>query len=161
MAFHVNGDLGLDIVLDAYEHALAKHDLLGTDHRWRVEHVGAAREDQFARAASLGVITSMGGYQFYYWGDLLDVQLFGHEIGANWQRFKGAFDAGRRPSFHNDGANTPPNPLLNIHTAVTRRTSSGTVRGIKIDPETYLAGSQKTPGQEHLHLATHPHKPHC
>ena len=34
MAFHVNGDVGLDIVLDAYEKALIDNHLMGTDHRW-------------------------------------------------------------------------------------------------------------------------------
>lgn len=129
MAFHVNGDLGFDVVLDAYESALKKFNLLGTDHRWRVEHVGGAQEKQFRRAAELGVVASMGPFQFYYWGDLLDGQMFDSKYGANWQQFRTAFDAGVFPSFHNDGSVSPPDPLLNIQTAVTRRTSSGTVRG--------------------------------
>ena len=33
-AFHVNRDVGLDVVLDAYEHALVENLLLGNDHRW-------------------------------------------------------------------------------------------------------------------------------
>ena len=131
MSFHVNGDIGLDIVLDAYEYALVKHNLMGTDHRWRIEHVGAGRGEQFQRAASLGVIASMAPFQFYYWGDLLDGQMFETQIGANWGRFKAAFDAGVRPSFHNDGSVSPPNPLLNMQTAVTRQTSSGKVHGIE------------------------------
>ncbi|WP_198517671.1 amidohydrolase [Microbacterium lacus] len=129
MAFHVNGDIGLDIVLDAFGRALEKHQLLGTDHRWRVEHVGGARGEQFRRAASLGVVASMGPFQYYYWGDLLDGQLFATETGAGWQRFRDAFDAGVHPSFHNDGSVSPPTPLLNVQTAVTRRTSSGAVHG--------------------------------
>lgn len=129
MAFHVNGDIGFDIVLDAYEAALKKHQLLGTNHRWRVEHIGGAQEKQLKRAGELGVVTSMGPFQFYYWGDLLDGQLFSTEIGAYWQRFRTAFDAGTYPSFHNDGSVSPPNPLLNIQTAITRQTSSGTVHG--------------------------------
>lgn len=129
MSFHVNGDVGLDIVLDAYERALVKHGLLGTDHRWRLEHVGAGRGDQFQRAGELGVVASMAPFQFYYWGDLLDGQLFTPDIGAAWQRFREAFDAGLHPAFHNDGSVSPPTPLLNIQTAVTRRTSSGALRG--------------------------------
>lgn len=58
-AFHVNGDVGLDIVLDAYERALEQNGLAGTDHRWRVEHCGACRGDQFQRAADLGVTISL------------------------------------------------------------------------------------------------------
>ncbi|TQJ30333.1 amidohydrolase [Microbacterium sp. SLBN-146] len=129
MAFHVNGDIGLDIVLDAFSRALDKHDLTHTDHRWRVEHIGGARHDQFHRMADLGVVASMGPFQFYYWGDLLDGQMFDTAIGAEWQRFRDAFDAGVHPSFHNDGSVSPPTPLLNIQTAVTRRTSSGAIRG--------------------------------
>ena len=93
--------------------------------------MGAGRGDQFQRAASLGVIASLAPFQFYYWGDLLDGQMFETRIGANWGRFKAAFDAGVRPSFHNDGSVSPPNPLLNMQTAVTRRTSTGKVHGIE------------------------------
>ena len=128
-AFHVNGDAALDVVLDAYEAGLTKFNLLGTDHRWRIEHLGAARTDQFARAAKLGVVASMGPFQFQYWGDLLDGQIFDHEHGASWCRVKDATDAGLRPSYHNDGSVTPPSPLGNIKTCVTRTTNSGTERG--------------------------------
>ncbi|WP_322409506.1 amidohydrolase [Microbacterium invictum] len=130
MAFHVNGDIALDVVLDAFSRALDRHGLTRTDHRWRVEHIGGARRDQFRRMADLGVVASMGPFQFHYWGDLLDGQIFEAEVGSRWQRFRDAFDAGVHPSFHNDGSVSPPSPLLNIQTAVTRRTSSGAVRGV-------------------------------
>lgn len=129
MAFHVNGDLGLDIVLDAYERALTNQGLLGTDHRWRVEHVGAARADQFPRAAALGVAVSMSPFQFIYWGDVLDGTLFAPEIGSQWQRFADAVNSGATVSFHNDGTVSPPIPLLNVQAAVTRRSGSGTLHG--------------------------------
>lgn len=130
MAFHVNGDLSFDVVLDAYEAALKKNNLMGTDHRWRVEHIGGAQPKQLKRAGELGVVASMGPFQFYYWGDLLDGQMFEKEIGSRWQRFKTAFDFGTKPSFHNDGSVSPPNPLLNIQTAVSRTSISGTVHGV-------------------------------
>jgi len=129
MSFHCNGDVGFDVVLDAYEHALAKHKLLGTDHRWRVEHLGAAREDQFKRAASLGVTVSMAPFQYIYWGDLLDGTMFESSIGSQWQAIGSAFAAGVHPSFHNDGPVSPPNVLLNIQSMVTRTTDSGKVHG--------------------------------
>src|SRR6476661_125959 len=94
MAFHVNGDVGLDVVLDAYQRALNVHGLVDTDHRWRVEHLGGARADQFPRVASLGVFASLAPFQFIYWGDLLDGELFPTEIGAEWMRFGDAVDAG-------------------------------------------------------------------
>lgn len=130
-AFHVNGDIGLDIVLDAYEHALVTNNLMGTDHRWRVEHVGACRGDQFERAASLGVTISMLPAQFIYWGDLLDGQMFPTEIGSQWMRAGDAFRSGALVTFHNDGFVSPPIPLLNIQAMTTRRCASGNVHGPK------------------------------
>ncbi|HWK20973.1 MAG TPA: amidohydrolase [Microbacteriaceae bacterium] len=129
MAFHVNGDVGLDVVLDAFERALGLQGLRGTDHGWRVEHVGGARGDQFERAAALGVGISMAPFQFIYWGDLLDGTLFAPEIGSQWQRFGDAVRSGATVSFHNDGTVSPPIPLRNVQAAVTRRTGSGQVHG--------------------------------
>ncbi|MDH6181412.1 putative amidohydrolase YtcJ [Microbacteriaceae bacterium SG_E_30_P1] len=127
MAFHANGDDAIDFALDAYERALAEHGLLGTDHRWRLEHVGAGRRDQFERAASLGVHVSMAPFQFYYWGDLLDGEMFDSEHGARWQAFQDAVSSGTCVSLHNDGSVSPPTPILNVQTAVTRATSSGKI----------------------------------
>jgi predicted amidohydrolase YtcJ len=129
MAFHCNGDVGFDVVLDAYEHALAKYNLTGTDHRWRVEHLGAARADQFKRAASLGVTVSLAPFQYIYWGDLLDGVMFKPEYGAQWQRVQDADKAGAHLSFHNDGSVSPPDTLRNIQRMVTRTTDSGKVHG--------------------------------
>ena len=129
MSFHVNGDVGLDVVLDAYEHALVANGLMGTDHRWRIEHCGGCRGDQFERAAAMGVAISLGPFQFIYWGDVLDGTLFPSEIGSQWMRWGDAVRAGARVSFHNDGSVSPPIPLLNIQTAITRRTPSGAVHG--------------------------------
>lgn len=127
MAFHSNGDLAIDLALDAYESALQRHNLMGTDHRWRIEHLGAGTRRHFDRAAKLGVYVSMAPFQYYYWGDLLDGQIFDSEHGAVWQSFGDAAASGAVVSFHNDGSVSPPTPILNIQTAVTRRTRSGAV----------------------------------
>jgi predicted amidohydrolase YtcJ len=71
----------------------------------------------------------MGPFQYYYWGDLLDGQIFDHDHGSRWQSFGDAQASGAVVSFHNDGSVSPPSPILNIQTAVTRRTRSGTVHG--------------------------------
>lgn len=129
VAFHCNGDVGFDVVLDAYARALAKFNLLGSDHRWRVEHLGAARKDQFERAAALGVTCSMSPFQYIYWGDLLDGVMFDAEYGAQWQRIGDAFAAGVTPSYHNDGSVCPPHQILNVQHTVMRTTMAGTVHG--------------------------------
>lgn len=129
MAFHCNGDVGFDVVLDAYARALARFNLLGSDHRWRVEHLGAARRDQFDRAAALGVTCSLSPFQYIYWGDLLDGVMFDPAHGAQWQRVRDAFEAGVVPSYHNDGSVSPPDQLLNVQHTVMRTTNSGKVHG--------------------------------
>jgi len=129
LSFHCNGDAAFDVVLDVYERGLVRHGLLGTDHRWRVEHLGACRKEQFERAAALGVEASMGPFQFIFWGDLLDGTMFPSDIGSQWQAVGDAFAAGLEPSFHNDGSVTPPDVLLNVQSMVTRTTTSGAVHG--------------------------------
>jgi predicted amidohydrolase YtcJ len=129
MAFHANGDLALDLALDAYEDALTRHGLVGTDHRWRLEHCGAGTRAHFDRAARLGVHVSMAPFQYYYWGELLDGAMFAPEHGARWAAFADAVASGACVSLHNDGSVSPPTPVTNIATAVTRRTRGGTVHG--------------------------------
>ena len=129
MAFHVNGDVGIDVVLDAYERALHANRLAGTDHRWRLEHCGGGRGDQFARAARMGVAVSLLPAQFIYWGDLLDGTMFAPEIGGQWVRAGDAVRTGASVSFHNDGCVSPPIPLLNVQAMITRRTASGRLHG--------------------------------
>ena len=129
MAFHANGDLALDLALDAYEDALNRYSLLGTDHRWRLEHCGAGTRAHFDRAARLGVHVSMAPFQYYYWGELLDGAMFDREHGARWAAFADAVNSGACVSLHNDGSVSPPTPVINIATAVTRLTRNGTVHG--------------------------------
>ncbi len=56
MATHTCGDAAHDMVLDAYEAALAGAD--GAAHRHRIEHVMAVRDDQLRRMHDLSVIAS-------------------------------------------------------------------------------------------------------
>ena len=127
IATHINGDAGIDVVLDGYEQALGRLGLSGTDHRWRVEHFATPSREQCARAGALGVTASMSPFQSLYWGDLYDGVIFEPAYGARWQPYRDAYDGGVRPTFHNDGYLSPPLPWLNIQNAVTRRSASGTV----------------------------------
>ena len=129
MAFHSNGDLGVEVALDVYESALQRHDLLGTDHRWRIEHAGGATRPQLDRAARLGVHVSLSPFQYYFWGDLLNGQIFDEEHGHRWQPFADSVASGVCVSLHNDGSVSPPSPLGNIQTVVSRRTRTGNIHG--------------------------------
>ncbi|MDI2127301.1 amidohydrolase [Yinghuangia seranimata] len=125
IACHAHGDLAIDMVLDVYESVLSRYR--GRDHRLRLEHVGAMRQDQFVRAAALGVTASVFIDHVYYWGEVLTDDLFGEKYGAHWAAARSAVDAGMRISLHNDPPATPEDPLHNITVAATRRSRQGRV----------------------------------
>lgn len=121
IATHAHGDVAIDTVLDAYAATLDRHGLMGTDHRWRIEHWSAGRADQFRRAVDLGISTPLAVYQFMQLGDLLDGTLFPSEIGSRWVAVADAIKAGATVSFHSDSPVAPVDPLLDIQCMVTRR----------------------------------------
>ena len=125
MACHVQGDAGVDTILDVYEEALRQHPR--DDHRLRLEHVGAIRPEQLQRAAALGVTCSIFVDQIHYWGDVIVDGLFGPERGSRWMPAGSAVATGMRISLHNDPPVTPEEPLRNISVAATRTAPSGRV----------------------------------
>jgi len=125
MACHVQGDAGVDTILDVYEAALRRDPR--PDHRLRLEHVGAIRPDQLRRAADLGVTCSIFVDQIHYWGDIIVDGLFGTQRGSRWMPAGSAVATGMRISLHNDPPVTPEEPLRNISVAVTRTAPSGRV----------------------------------
>lgn len=139
LACHVHGDRAVDVVLDAYEKAQTP-----ASARSRLEHVGAMTPAQFQRAARLGVHPSLFIEHVYFWGDPLIDELFGEDHGAHWMSAKSALDAGLRISFHNDGNVSPPDPLGNIATAVTRKAKGS---GRVLAPEQRISVAQAVRAQ--------------
>jgi predicted amidohydrolase YtcJ len=127
MACHVQGDAGIDTILDVYEEALRRWPR--DDHRLRLEHVGAIRDEQLQRAHDLGVTCSIFVDQIHYWGDVIVDGLFGPEHGERWMPCGSAVKTGMRISLHNDPPVTPEEPLRNISVAITRIAPSGRVLG--------------------------------
>ena len=125
MACHVQGDAGVDTILDVYEEALRRWPR--QDHRLRLEHVGAIRPEQLQRAHDLGVTCSLFVDQIHYWGDVIVDGLFGPEHGERWMPCGSAVATGMRISLHNDPPVTPEEPLRNISVAATRVAPSGRV----------------------------------
>ena len=141
MACHVQGDAGVDMILDVYEEALKQHPR--QDHRLRLEHVGAMNAEQYRRAVDLGVTCSLFVDQIHYWGDIIVDGLFGPEHGPKWMAAGSAVAAGMRISFHNDPPVTPEEPLRNISVAITRTAPSGRV----LAPEERLTFDQAVRAQ--------------
>lgn len=127
LACHVQGDVGVDTILDVYEQALQANPRV--DHRLRLEHVGAITDEQLRRAHDLGVTCSIFVDQIHYWGDVLVDGLFGEEHGSRWMPVGSAVATGMRVSLHNDPPVTPEEPLRNISVAATRLAPSGRVLG--------------------------------
>lgn len=129
-ACHVQGDAATDRILNVYETVLTERGMIGTDHRWRLEHCGAMTKEQFERAHHLGVTCSMFVAHVYYFGDAYVDYLFGPQRGGHWMRLRSAADSGIRISLHNDGYFTPPAPIASMQTAMIRRSSSGRPMGL-------------------------------
>lgn len=125
MACHVQGDNGVDTILDVYEEVLTAQPR--DDHRLRLEHVGAITDAQLARAHRLGVTCSIFVDQIHYWGDVIVDGLFGADRGERWMPCGSAVATGMRISLHNDPPVTPEEPLRNISVAATRTAPSGRV----------------------------------
>lgn len=123
LACHAHGDVAISQTLDVYERLIVEHDL--DDHRFRLEHVGAATPEIFRRAAGLGVTVSVFVDHIRYWGEVLVDDLFGPEHGGAWADAGAAFGAGHRATFHNDGWVTPNEPFRNMSVAETRQSRHG------------------------------------
>ena len=135
MACHVQGDKGVDTILDVYAEALRKHPR--NDHRLRLEHVGAITDEQLRRAHDLGVTCSIFVDQIHYWGDIIVDGLFARaRVTLDAVRF-GRGHRHAHLSAH-DPPVTPEEPLRNISVAATRTAPSGRVLG----PEQLLTVEQ-------------------
>jgi hypothetical protein len=138
VGIHANGDRAIDSVLDAYERALEANPV--EDHRLRIEHCQAVREDQLDRIARLGVHVSFFNLHVYYWGARHRDRFLGPERGARISPLRSALDRGIPFVGHSDWWVTPVDPLFNVHVAVNRCTREGDLLGPeqRIDPETAL-----------------------
>ena len=140
VAIHTNGDLAIDLALDAIERAAAATPGVTLQHR--LEHVQTLREDQIARMRSLGVAASVFVNHVYYWGDRHRDRFLGPERGARISPLASITAAGVPYALHCDCPVTPVNPLFTIDTAVNRVTRGGQVLGPeqRISPMLAVAG---------------------
>ena len=117
LAFHAIGPRAIELVLDAYEHALNRYPRW--DHRHRIEHFELATDTQIARARDLGLVISMQPSFEYFWGG--PDGMYAARLGERWRntnRFADILAAGLIIAGGSDSNVTPLNPLLGIHAAV-------------------------------------------
>ncbi len=124
---HVNGDAGLDLVLDQIE---ARQEAMPSpDRRIVLEHYGFARADQHARLAELGVTVSNNAYYPHELSPIYAEHGLGAERAAAISPLGGLERARVPMSFHSDFPMAPAEPLRLAWVAVNRIGSDGKVWG--------------------------------
>ncbi len=126
VASHAIGDQAVATVLDVYESILQERpDLEPT--RLRIEHFSYAREQDFARAADLGVLLSIQP-NFVAPGDdgrAMEDSRVGTENSARVYAWGRLSKLGAHLAFGSDYFTTPLPPLTTFYCAVTRRNLNG------------------------------------
>ena len=121
---HANGDREIDMVLDAYQAALATHP--NADHRHRIEHASVCNEKILKRVKDLGVVLATHSYIWEH-GDKMDA--YG-ESRWNWMHPNGsAVRMGIPVAGNSDSPVSAAQPLLRIQSMVTRASAEGKVYG--------------------------------
>jgi predicted amidohydrolase YtcJ len=122
---HVNGDAGLDMVLDNVETNMRRHPRY--DHRTVAIHLAVSQKDQVDRMKRLGVIVSANPYYVRALADAYAKEGLGPERADNMVRLGDIERAGVPYSLHSDMPMAPGQPLFLMHCAVNRTTVSGRV----------------------------------
>lgn len=122
---HANGDVAIDMVLNAYELALRLHPR--TDPRHRIEHCTLVNPALLKRIATQGVIPTPFYTYVYYHGDKW--AQYGEER-VRWMFAHRSFlDHGIRVAGASDYVPGPFEPLMAIQSMVTRTDYRGRVWG--------------------------------
>jgi predicted amidohydrolase YtcJ len=126
---HAIGDKGVRILLDIYQRVLQRHDMVDSDHRWRVIHAQVLHPDDVRRFGALRLVAEVNPYHV---SD--DMRWMEERIGA--ERSKGAYafrdlkNAGAILIFGSDSPGTNAaryylSPVYGLYAAVTRQTLKG------------------------------------
>ena len=124
---HVNGDAGLDMVLDTLEENMRRRPR--NDHRTVIVHFAVAAKDQVDRIKRLGAIVSGNSYYTTALADNYSQVGLGPERASQMVRLGDVERAGISYSLHSDMPMAPAQPLFLMHCAVNRLTQSGRVAG--------------------------------
>jgi hypothetical protein len=124
---HVNGDAGLDMVLDQLELNMRRHPRF--DHRTVIVHFAVSRPEQVARIKRLGAIVSGNAYYPVALADNYRSNGLDPERADPMVRMGDVEKAGISYSFHSDMPMAPGQPLFLMWSGVNRVTNDGNLRG--------------------------------
>ena len=123
---HSNGDREIEVLLNAFEHALKQKPR--SDHRHRIEHCSVVTETLLLRIKKLGLVVVPHSYIWEH-GDKME------NYGAwrwDWMHpARSLIDLGIPMAGHSDDPVSVADPLLRIQDMVTRTSAEGKVYGAK------------------------------
>lgn len=137
---HVNGDKGMDSVLNAL--AQAQDAKPRFDHRFMMHHVGFHTNAQSTRMAALGAHASVNPYYIHALSDTLSELDLGPERAGQLVRSQSILRNNMKVSFHSDFMMAPLEPLFLAWCAGARVTRSGQ----QVSPEERLSLEQALRG---------------
>lgn len=124
---HVNGDLGLEVLLDIIEEAMERRPRI--DHRTVIVHFANSTEAQVDRIARLRAVVSANPYYPVGFADKYSEIGLGPERADVMVRAGSVVERGIPLSFHSDLPMGPADPMMMASFAVNRITVSGRVAG--------------------------------
>ncbi len=133
---HVNGDAGLQIVIDTLAAAMQANPR--PDHRFTVVHFAVSQDEQVHRLKELGAIVSANPYYPCALADKYSHMGLGPERANSMARLGTAARENVSISLHSDMPMAPADPLFLMWCAVNRITPSGRTA----DPEQRITAEQ-------------------
>jgi predicted amidohydrolase YtcJ len=124
---HVNGDAGLDRLLNTLEENLRRNPRY--DHRTTIVHFAVSAKDQVERIKKLGCVVSANSYYVRALADNYSRVGLGPERADEMVRLGDVERAGISYSLHSDMPMAPADPLFLMWCGINRITTSGRVAG--------------------------------
>lgn len=122
---HANGDAAIDLMIEGIEEGL---DGESKDHRSVTIHAQLAREDQLDKMKALGIVPSFFAAHPFFWGDW-HRKSFGDDRAMRISPLRSSLDRELPFTIHNDAPVVPPDMMLLMEIAMSRKTRDGVVLG--------------------------------
>ena len=126
---HAIGDRANREILDRYEAALKEDSLLGTDHRFRIEHAQHLHPDDIPRFAELNVIPAMQAVHMSSDRPWAIDRLGEKRIKEGAYMWQALLQSGVPIVNGTDVPVEPINPIASFYASVSRKTLKGTPEG--------------------------------
>ena len=122
-AIHAIGDGILDMILDAFDHALRQHPRA---HRSSIVHAQLTREDQLRRMKELGLCANVQTIFIDYDSHIVHARA-GEQLASTSYAFRSMKELGIPVSNGTDCPVEKPNPMRGLQCAVTRQPLDGSL----------------------------------